>query len=80
MFLKMTASPLFKINHGAYLVGALAHGVYQFLDDHVHTLDTGLLQFYDLLLYNGFKRHVGCEKSSPDVQEEEIQGATVESY
>lgn len=54
-----------------HLVGALAHGVDQLLDDHVHTLDAGLLQFYDLLLHNSLKRHVGREKSSPETQQEE---------
>lgn len=54
-----------------HLLGALAHGVDQFLDDHVHTLDTGLLQLYDLLLHNGLKGHVWGEQPSPDVQQQE---------
>lgn len=48
-----------------YLGGALAHGVDQLLDDHVHALDARLLQFDDLLLHDGLKRHVGGEESSP---------------
>lgn len=48
-----------------YLGGALAHSVDQLLDDHVHALDAGLLQFDDLLLHDSLKRHVGGEKSSP---------------
>ena len=49
-----------------YLVGALAHGVNEFLDDHVNTFDTGPLQLYDLLLHDSLKRHVWGEKSSPE--------------
>lgn len=52
-----------------YLVRTLAYGVNQFLDDHVHTLDTRLLQLYDLLLHDGFKCHVWGEKSSPESHE-----------
>lgn len=48
-----------------YLGGALAHSVDQLLDDHVHALDAGLLQFDDLLLHDSLERHVGGEKSSP---------------
>lgn len=44
-----------------YLGGALAHSVDQLLDDHVHTLDAGLLQFDDLLLHDSLERHVGRE-------------------
>lgn len=55
-----------KIKHVSYLVGALAHGVNQFLDDHVHTLDAGPFQLHDLLLHNGLKRHVWGEESSPE--------------
>lgn len=66
--------PTFSSNphrkHTSYLVGALAHSVYQLLDDHVHTLDAGPLQLYDLLLYNGLKRHVWGEKSSPETHQE----------
>lgn len=59
-----------EIHIKCYLVGALAHGVDQFLDDHVHTLDTGLLQLYDLLLDDGLKRHVWGKKSSPENHQE----------
>lgn len=50
---------------GVYLGGALAHGVDQLLDDHVHALDARLLQLDDLLLHDSLKRHVGGEESSP---------------
>lgn len=52
-----------------YLVGALAHSVDELLDDHVHTLDAGLLQLYHLLLHDGFEGHVGGEEAGPDRQE-----------
>ena len=58
-------------NHMDYLGGALAHGVDQFLDHHVHALDAGPLQLYDLLLHDGLKRHVWGEKSSPETHQEE---------
>lgn len=48
----------------SYLRGALAHGVDQLLDDHVHTLDARLLQLYDLLLHNGLKCHIWGKKAS----------------
>lgn len=65
------------LNHMSYLVGALAHGVNQFLDDHVHALDTGPLQLYDLLLHNSLKRHVWGEKPSPETHQEEKKKETV---
>lgn len=55
-----------SITPTTYLVGALAHGVNQLLDDHVHALHTGFLQLYDLFFHNGLKGHVRGEKSSPE--------------
>lgn len=55
-----------------YLVGALAHSVDQLLDDHVHTLDAGLLQLYDLLLHNSFEGHVWGKKPGPDNKQDKV--------
>ena len=48
-----------------YLVGALAHGVDELLDHHVHTLHARLLQLHHLLLHDGLKGHVGGEQARP---------------
>lgn len=55
-----------------YLVGALAHSVDQLLDDHVHTLDAGLLQLYHLLLHYSFESHVWGEESGPDNEQKMV--------
>lgn len=55
----------------AYLVGALADGVNQLLDDHVHTLDARLLQLHNLLLHYGLKSHIWGEKSSSGQRKEQ---------
>lgn len=60
----------------ACLVGALAHSVDQLLDDHVHTLDTGLLQLYHLLLHNGFEGHVWGEESGPDNEQKLVNSSS----
>ena len=73
--IKLTMSHIHPMTH---LVGALAHSVNQLLDDHVHTLDAGLLQLYDLLLHYGLERHVGGEESGPEShREDEIKVQTV---
>ena len=48
------------------LIGAHPHDIGQLTDHHVHTLKRGLLQFANLLFDNGFKSHVGCEKTRSD--------------